>query len=441
MKARQVRRAGSQARSLALERRVERLTVTGELEGSGEAGLPPSQWSLQQVCDWVEYIGLRQLRSRFIRARVTGQVLVNLTDEKMKSELKISVFEHRRYIVEELSKLSELFDKSGQRREASIVIGERAEGSGDDSKIRFHFRCLEHLLIDIGQSAPGGMRDLSATPPNEWTTAQVCKWLEHAGLPQYRKHFRHAGVSGRVLVKLSLGQLQEDIGILITSHCDHILAEIQQLVAQGSFGSHGDAKAEEAKMGHHLLRLQELLIDDDFCLERLQNCSRFCEDHQQEQALRELEAMKRVLEPVMVDTPVKISKRVSGFLARISAEATARRKPLGVGSRTAPSSSIQAAGPAGTCSLTMLWEEAIQQAEGEKDDRVAQELRDLLPSSPSASELLPSVGEGRDNRGRILCKERRHKSLTMLADKFKAARKVEMEKEQERLRKLHQKVG
>lgn len=41
-------------------------------------------WSVPEVCDWVEYIGLGQYRKRFVHHCVDGRLLLRLTEAQLK---------------------------------------------------------------------------------------------------------------------------------------------------------------------------------------------------------------------------------------------------------------------------------------------------------------------------------------------------------------------
>lgn len=47
-----------------------------------------------------------------------------------------------------------------------------------------------------------------ARPAVEWGVAEVCDWVEHAGLGQYRQRCLHQCVAGRLLLALTDAQLK-----------------------------------------------------------------------------------------------------------------------------------------------------------------------------------------------------------------------------------------
>ncbi len=47
-----------------------------------------------------------------------------------------------------------------------------------------------------------------AVPVAGWGVAEVCDWVEHAGLGQYRQRVLHQCVTGRLLLGLTNAQLK-----------------------------------------------------------------------------------------------------------------------------------------------------------------------------------------------------------------------------------------
>lgn len=49
--------------------------------------LPVASWSVREVCDWVEHLGLAQYRKRFLHQRISGDLLLQLTEDHLKVHL------------------------------------------------------------------------------------------------------------------------------------------------------------------------------------------------------------------------------------------------------------------------------------------------------------------------------------------------------------------
>lgn len=47
--------------------------------------LPVAHWSVREVCDWVEHLGLGQYRKRFLHQRINGDLLMQLTEDHLKA--------------------------------------------------------------------------------------------------------------------------------------------------------------------------------------------------------------------------------------------------------------------------------------------------------------------------------------------------------------------
>eukprot|EP01052_Picozoa_sp_SAG31_P064037 SAG31_NODE_22918_length_515_cov_1.105769_1_plen_66_part_01 len=62
-----------------------------------------------------------------------------------------------------------------------------------------------------------------AAPALKWTTADVSKWLENIGMPEYVERFAKYGVDGRLLSVLEQADLQQELGITNGLHRKRIL--------------------------------------------------------------------------------------------------------------------------------------------------------------------------------------------------------------------------
>ena len=47
--------------------------------------LPVASWSVREVCDWVEHLGMGQYRKRFLHQRINGDLLLQLTEDHLKA--------------------------------------------------------------------------------------------------------------------------------------------------------------------------------------------------------------------------------------------------------------------------------------------------------------------------------------------------------------------
>ena len=55
----------------------------------------PASWTVQDVCAWVERIGLGQYRKRFVHNAITGALLLRLTPAQIREHLEITILGHQ----------------------------------------------------------------------------------------------------------------------------------------------------------------------------------------------------------------------------------------------------------------------------------------------------------------------------------------------------------
>lgn len=53
--------------------------------------LPPEEWTLDQVINWLKSIGLHECVNEFIKKKITGRVLITLTPADIKKHLNIDI--------------------------------------------------------------------------------------------------------------------------------------------------------------------------------------------------------------------------------------------------------------------------------------------------------------------------------------------------------------
>jgi hypothetical protein len=68
-------------------------------------GVPPAKWTIQQVCDWMDHIGLSPYRKLFAHGSINGRFLMEMTLETLQSEVGIRSLEHRSMILAKLRSL------------------------------------------------------------------------------------------------------------------------------------------------------------------------------------------------------------------------------------------------------------------------------------------------------------------------------------------------
>ncbi|KAL4855243.1 Dual specificity protein kinase splA [Chlorella vulgaris] len=66
-----------------------------EARVSKQMGRDPAEWTVREVCDWLELIGLGQWRRAFVHNAVSGALLLRLSSEELKTELGMAPLGHR----------------------------------------------------------------------------------------------------------------------------------------------------------------------------------------------------------------------------------------------------------------------------------------------------------------------------------------------------------
>ncbi|PRW60747.1 flagellar associated [Chlorella sorokiniana] len=93
----------------------------------------PADWTVLEVCDWLEIIGLGQYRRRFVHHAVCGSLLLALGPEELKTELGIGPLGHREGLLTAIHDL----DSYWAQRQAEGSKEGYTEGSQDgDWEIR-----------------------------------------------------------------------------------------------------------------------------------------------------------------------------------------------------------------------------------------------------------------------------------------------------------------
>ena len=75
---------------------------------------------------------------------------------------------------------------------------------------------------------------LRSVPVLEWTSSDVGAWIVSIGMGQYKKHFVHNAVDGRLLLELDLELLRSELRVGPLGHRSTILAALQEIAPQGA---------------------------------------------------------------------------------------------------------------------------------------------------------------------------------------------------------------
>jgi hypothetical protein len=74
---------------------------------------PPASWGVAEVCDWLEAFGMGQYRKRFVHHAVSGQVLLKLTDQRLRADLGVGSLGHREGLLRAVAELRQQHQGGG----------------------------------------------------------------------------------------------------------------------------------------------------------------------------------------------------------------------------------------------------------------------------------------------------------------------------------------
>ncbi|KAL4443818.1 hypothetical protein ABPG75_011555 [Micractinium tetrahymenae] len=97
-----------------------------EARVSRQMNRDPADWTVTEVCDWLELIGLGQYRRRFVHNAVSGAVLLKLSNEELKVEVGIGPLGHREGLLNAINDLEQFWQ---QRQAEQPGDGRDAAGS------------------------------------------------------------------------------------------------------------------------------------------------------------------------------------------------------------------------------------------------------------------------------------------------------------------------
>lgn len=207
-----------------------------------EDGVSAQEWTVLQVADWLECVGLPQHGGKFRDARIDGRALLRLKSDVLKDKVGIWNLGQRERIVAELRQLRQfsarLDCEPSSPSRSSKRSGARSTPDlcGDES-----------LLARLKAERKGWMEDrkqlmlaadienpLFTVPTREWSVQQVCDWVDIIGFHQHRKRFMQHSITGDILTNriCSLAALKDTVGISSLEHRQKILARIKALPAE-----------------------------------------------------------------------------------------------------------------------------------------------------------------------------------------------------------------
>lgn len=175
-----------------------------------------SEWSTEEVCNWLAINTFDEYKDLFADRAVTGQQLMN-TDHTKLAELGVNKWGHRKRML----KLIEETRSSSPTPPQVFVSPSKAQGS--------HRSCTH-------QSTPNAHFFLIV---ETWGVDQVGQWLKAIGLDEYKTSFQEAQVTGALLLRLSDAQVSQ-LGVSSLGHRKRLRRHIAQLAPLSNHSEDSD---------------------------------------------------------------------------------------------------------------------------------------------------------------------------------------------------------
>ncbi|CAD8156776.1 unnamed protein product [Paramecium pentaurelia] len=104
---------------------LQALNETVSLKGKKKM----QEWNIDEVCTWLDCLGLSQYKENFIKNHMIGDILHDLTDVELKEELGIEILGHRKLILQQIN----IHKKYYIKKMAGQIHRADSENSGDQS--------------------------------------------------------------------------------------------------------------------------------------------------------------------------------------------------------------------------------------------------------------------------------------------------------------------
>ncbi|KAK9818177.1 hypothetical protein WJX72_008293 [[Myrmecia] bisecta] len=91
----------------------------------GQLQKPPCDWTVPEVCDWVDFIGLGQYRKKFLHSYINGRILLKVTNDHLKLDLGIAPLGHREGLLMAIADLASARPALRGRRRPTSAPQER----------------------------------------------------------------------------------------------------------------------------------------------------------------------------------------------------------------------------------------------------------------------------------------------------------------------------
>ncbi|CAK91581.1 unnamed protein product (macronuclear) [Paramecium tetraurelia] len=80
------------------------------------------EWNIDEVCTWLDYLGLSQYQEKFIKNHMIGEILHDLTDVELKDELGIDISAHRNLILSKQIYIRNIISKKWKGQSTGLIV-------------------------------------------------------------------------------------------------------------------------------------------------------------------------------------------------------------------------------------------------------------------------------------------------------------------------------
>ncbi|KAL8612934.1 hypothetical protein ACOMHN_001017 [Nucella lapillus] len=160
---------------------------------------PVEGWSVEEVAQWLDTLGLGQYQQSFTDHAIDGKELLALASSDLETTLGVSALGHRRKVLRER--------EQGERMPVPPSVSPAMLAS-----------------LSAGATTSQASSSTASTKPcSQWSAEDVAKWLDTLGLGQHGDNFRSNSIDGTELLALTDEDLQSCLGVAALGHRRKIL--------------------------------------------------------------------------------------------------------------------------------------------------------------------------------------------------------------------------
>lgn len=189
---------------------------------------PMAGWSVEDVVQWLQRLGLPQYGQAFTTHAINGAELLQLASEDLKI-IGVEALGHRKKMMRSRD-ARDLHVTASLQQPVQAQAGERVSWKFADHTTLVPQQPLAQQTSSVPASpSPGPSRPVPVrTPSPQWTVEEVAQWLDTLGLSQYTKMFQTHAIDGTELFSLTTTDLEQTLGIVAMGHRNKILRNRDQ---------------------------------------------------------------------------------------------------------------------------------------------------------------------------------------------------------------------